>query len=277
MKNPNTKPALKWVGGKQRLLQSLLPHIPAGGRLIEPFVGAGSVFLAAGDRDILINDMNTDLMAMYTMLKERPEQYIEQARKMFSKNYLSQHAYLEARAQFNASSDKGQRAILFLYLNKFGFNGLYRVNKQGHHNVPYAHPKTLPGFPEAALQSIATRMSRAEIMAGDFRAAMDLAGAGDVVYCDPPYADAADDHPTFVNYTKGGFAAQDHLDLASRAKDASARGATVILSNHDTPFVRELYEGMALYAVEVRRSVAADSAKRGRAQELIAVLAPTTN
>jgi DNA adenine methylase len=274
MKNPKITPPLRWAGGKQRLLPALIPHISHTGRLIEPFVGAGSVFLNAGQRDFIINDLNRDLVSMYEMLRNSPDDYIEDARALFADSMHSQQAYLDARREFNSSTDLRERAVLFLYLNKFNFNGLFRVNRKGEYNVPYGHPKTPPAFPETQLLAMAERLKSATILHGDFRVPMAMADAGDVVYCDPPYADTTLGTSSFVGYTSTGFTTNDQVDLATLARDACARGATVILSNHDTCWIRELYEGMELHSVDVRRTIAANAARRTQAGELIAVLRP---
>ncbi|MYM26232.1 Dam family site-specific DNA-(adenine-N6)-methyltransferase [Duganella sp. FT135W] len=274
MKNPKITPPLRWVGGKQRLLPALLPLLTGTGRLIEPFVGAGSVFLNASQRDIVINDLNRDLVAMYEMLRDAPSDYIDGARTLFTDSMHSQHAYLDARCKFNGSTDLRERAVLFLYLNKFNFNGLFRMNRSGEYNVPYGHPKTLPAFPDAQLQAMAERLKSATILHGDFRVPMAMAATGDVVYCDPPYADATPGARSFVGYTSTGFTINDQIDLVTLARDACARGATVVLSNHDTNWVRDLYAGMELHSVDVRRSIAANATRRTQAGELIAVLRP---
>lgn len=275
MKNPTLKPPLKWVGGKQRILATLLPHIEGGRRLIEPFVGAGSVFLNAPHPGIVINDLNPDLISMYEMLRDTPVEYIERAKALFAQSMHTPDAYLEARRRFNSSADRHERSALFLYLNKFSFNGIYRVNRKGLYNVPYGHPKSLPTFPEVQLLAMAERLKGATIMNEDFRVPMAMAGLGDVVYSAPPYADLSAANSSFVSYTAIGFTTKDHADLVHLASEACARGATVVISNHDTEFVRALYAKMELHSIDVRRSIAADGDRRGKAKELIAVLRPS--
>jgi len=272
MKIPTLRPPLKWAGGKQRLLPTLLPHLPREGRLIEPFVGAGSVFMNAGDRPLYINDLNQDLVAMYEILRDRPAEYIQRAQSLFTEGMLSPSAYLAARSAFNAATDTMERASLLLYLNRFGFNGLYRVNRRGEYNVPYGHLKKLPSLPLDRLVTMSAKLQDATITNFDFREVMRIAESGDVVYCDPPYASPASNSMSFTGYTAGGFTHADQAELAVLAHEAATRGATVIISNHDTPEMRDLYRGMEIHSVEVRRSVAASADRRGTANELIAVL-----
>lgn len=274
MKFPSTRPPLKWAGGKQRLLTTLLQHIPSKGRLIEPFVGAGSVFLAAGERDLVINDANPDLIGMYQALQRSADSFVDAAQPYFTDSFHSQSAYLEVRARFNQTKDIGQRALMLLYLNRFGFNGLYRVNKSGGFNTPYGHPQSLPRFPEAELKRLATRLQGAQIMCGDFAAATQLAREGDVLYCDPPYSDTTGGSTSFVGYVADVFRHADHERLVDQTWQAVGRGATVVISNHDTPATRALCAGMRIEPVEVRRTIAASAHKRGSASELIAIAAP---
>ena len=276
MKNSKyTRPPLRWAGGNQRILSRLLPHIEGSGRLIEPFVGAGSVFTAAGERDIIINDANADLIEFYQCLKRDVNGYIEAAAIFFTEAHKSVEAYVANRDRFNKSESGVERAALLLYLNKFGFNGLYRVNKRNSFNVPYGHPKKLPEFPRLQLLEMAAKLQKVQIQHGDFTAAIALASAGDVVYCDPPYADASVAKRSFTAYTSDSFSWQQQQQLVDVSHAAVARGATVVISNHDNEVTRALYKGAEIHSFDVRRSVAADGEARTAARELIAVFRPS--
>jgi DNA adenine methylase len=245
--------------------------LPQGHRLIEPFVGSGAVFLAAPYNQYIINDANSDLIALWTALQCRPKECIEQAQAFFVQENLSQAAYLRIRAEFNASSDRFERAVRLPYLNRFGFNGLFRTNRSGGFNVPYGRPASVPGFPWDAMASAAQKLDRTLIMGGGFEAALDLAGVCDVVYCDPPYLDS-NAGASFTGYTSKGFTREDHEQLVEAAVKAAGRGAHVLISNHDTPETRELYRGWHIETLEVRRSISAKSASRAAVRELVAVL-----
>jgi DNA adenine methylase len=277
MKNPRSvrTPPLKWVGGKSRVLPHILPHLDdaSAGRLIEPFVGGGSVFLNAPQSRVLLNDANSDLVAFYVAVKERPSEYIAHARGLFHESTRTPERYLALRQEFNTSIDRFSRAVLLLYLNKFGFNGLYRTNSSGSFNVPYGHRDTLPRFPEAELWDLAERLENAIVLGGSFRGAMHHATAGDVVYCDPPYVNLADT-PSFVGYVAGGFTRLDQEDLVSEAEAAASRGATVFVSNHNTEEARALYEGFEIVSFDVQRNISAKAKTRGKVGELLAILRP---
>lgn len=266
---------LKWTGGKRRLLGNLIPLLPPGGRLIEPFVGAGNVFLATGYERYLLNDTNSALIAFYTALRDQPASIINQARALFTEANRKPDAYYALRQRFNAPGlDPAEKGALLLYLNKFGFNGLYRTNRQGTFNTPYGHPARLPGFPVTALQEMSDRLATAELMCGDFEQAMEQAGPGDVAYCDPPYV-SLPSRASFTAYGQGGFDWTDQIRLLGKAWELCHRGVSVIISNHDTPEVRELYAGSTIHSFDVRRSVAADRSARGFVKELVAIFAPT--
>jgi len=278
MKNSkHPKPPLKWAGGKQRILSTLLPHIAAPGRLIEPFVGAGSVFMASGARDTVINDANADLIGFYRCLQRDVAGFIEVAEPLFSPAHMTAEAYLYNRVRFNAGGTEVERAALLLYLNKFGFNGLYRVNKKGKLNIPYGHPKSLPAFPRQALLDMAARLQGVQIMCGDFKLPMALATAGDVVYCDPPYVASSSAKESFTAYTANSFGHAQQLELVQATHAAVARGATVVISNHDSDIARQLYTGAEIHTFDVRRSIAADGDARQAAKELIAIFRPNAS
>lgn len=267
------RPFLKWLGGKRRLLPLILPHMPPGGRLVEPFLGAGAVFLGTSYSSAILGDANLDLVAVWTAIKERPKEFVERASMFFIEANRSPESYARIRAEYNAETDSFERAAQFLYLNKFGFNGMHRVNRKGAFNVPYGKPSILPGFPFDEIAAASQQLKNATLLAGGFRATMELAGRGDVVYADPPYADLAD-QASFRSYTAGGFSIEDQTALVSSALAAAERGAKVLISNHDTALTRELYRGFQIVPLSAARSVSADGHRRGKVPELLAIAMP---
>lgn len=268
-----SKPFLKWPGGKRRLAARILSLLPREGCLIEPFVGAGGVFLASEHADLVLNDSNPDLMAVYMALQRNPAAFIAQARALFSGEYLSREAYLRLRDEFNALTPGFRRAVLFIYLNRHGFNGLCRYSLSGRYNVPWGKPSVTPYFPESELWAAAARLSRATLSCGDFAVVMEQARCGDAVICDPPYLSLAG-NASFTMYDGHGFEFKDHERLVALARDASARGATVAVCNHDTDEARNLYAGSEIVTMQVARSISASGARRTPAAEIIAVFRP---
>lgn len=266
-----SKPFLRWSGGKQRLLPELARHLPARGRLIEPFVGAGSVFLGLEFDRYVINDANDDLVAVWAALQDQPQEFIERAATLFCEDNRCAEAYLRLRARFNAEPNRFERGVLLPYLNRFGFNGLFRVNSAGKFNVPFGKPARLPRFPRAEMEAACIKLQRTTILNGGFASAMAQAMAGDVLYCDPPYL-ASEQGTSFTGYSSAGFTMRDHEELREVALRAVSRGATVVISNHDTPQTRDLYRGWHIETVPVRRSIAARALARGMVNELIATM-----
>lgn len=262
---------LKWAGSKQRLLPSLMPMLPAGKRLVEPFVGAANVFLSTSYVDAVLADTNPVLIELFHQLKQAPEVLIAHARQFFIEANRTSEAYLALRQRYNnVSTSMAERAALFLYLNRFGFNGLYRENRRGQCNTPYGYPKKLPVFPEAKMRAAAHRFNDVTLLCADFEATLQYAQLGDVVYADPPYVEQVD-KPCFTAYGKVSFDWGDHVRLAECAKKLANRGIPVVISNHDTPATRKLYEDAELHVLQAYRSMAGKGGERGATLELVAV------
>jgi DNA adenine methylase len=271
-------PFLKWVGSKRRLLPQLLPLLPRGHRLIEPFVGAGSVFMGSSYPQYLLADTNAVLMTLYAQLQREPQAVMVASQALFVDANRSLEAYNALRARFNdPATPEVERAALFVYFNKFAFNGLYRLNRCGQMNVPYAHHVKLPGFPQAAMVQFARKLANpgagapVQVLCTGFEETMAQAKAGDVVYCDPPYLPMAHGRACFTAYGAQSFGLVAHQRLADLAHDLSSRGIPVVISNHDSPTTRALYAGARLHSVQAHRSLAASQSARGTVSELVAV------
>jgi len=178
---------LKWAGGKYPLLDDIKKHLPEGDCLIEPFAGAGSVFLNTDYQHYLLADINSDLIDLYQIVKQRADEYVYEARLMFCSQNNEELAYYAFRAEFNQCTDKFRRAVLFLYLNRHCYNGLCRYNLRGEFNVPFGRYRK-PYFPEEELYSFAEQAQKARFVCQSYDISMVNVAAGSVVYCDPPYA-----------------------------------------------------------------------------------------
>ena len=166
---------LKWAGGKYPLLDDIKKHLPKGECLIEPFVGAGSVFLNTDFSRYILADINSDLISLYNIVKLRTDEYVEEARKLFTPENNNPDVYYQFRAEFNQSQDPFRRALLFLYLNRHGYNGLCRYNLRGEFNVPFGRYKR-PYFPQDELYHFAEKAQNAEFYCLSYEECMELAG-----------------------------------------------------------------------------------------------------
>lgn len=267
------RPFLKWAGGKYSLLPELDRLIPAGKRLIEPFVGGGSVFLNSDKHEhFLLADVNADLINLYQMLAVVPDSVIYEAMKAF-RHLNDADNYTEIREAFNAQRlDAVERAAAFLYLNRHCFNGLIRYNLDGFFNVGFGKYKA-PYFPEEEIKAFKRKAHACVFMNAGFRRTLALAGDGDVVYCDPPY-EPLPGTAGFTNYAAGGFSWADQISLAESCVAAHQRGAKVVISNSTAPRVIELYEqhGFTLHHVNARRAISSKGSTRETASDVVATL-----
>jgi DNA adenine methylase len=264
---------LKWAGGKYRLLEEIQRHLSPGSLLIEPFVGAGSVFLNTDYPEYWLADINRDLINLYNTVKHSPQQFVSDSRHWFQERYNSPGAYYQLRETFNQSVDPYQRSLLFLYLNRHGYNGLCRYNSRGNFNVPFGTYKK-PYFPEEELYCFAKKAQRATFVCENYTQSLRRASQRAVVYCDPPYAPLSTT-ANFTAYHTQGFTLIDQQQLAMLAHQTMLEtGATVVISNHDTTQTRHWYQHAQLTPVTVRRLISREGQGRVLVPELLARYKP---
>lgn len=272
-KSPNNmRSALKWAGGKKKLVDDIQRLLPLKNkrRLIEPFVGGGSVFINLDFDEYLLVDMNKDLINLFNILKCNTAQFIADAELYFQSNFNIADQYYELRKAFNASNDPYYRSLIFLYLNRHGYNGLCRYNKSGGYNVPFGRYKK-PYFPKAELEFFAHKSQRAEFLQGDFSTAFNLAKEGDVIYCDPPYS-PINRTSNFTAYSGNSFGDDEQKRLVKCAQEAKCMGIPTLISNHDVKFTREIYSNAdKLSLLKVQRSISRKGQGRVKIGELMAL------
>ncbi|MGE0200507.1 MAG: Dam family site-specific DNA-(adenine-N6)-methyltransferase [Candidatus Melainabacteria bacterium] len=263
------KPFLKWAGNKYPLLERIRPLLPEGRRLIEPFVGAGAVFLNTAYSRNLLADANADLIHLYQTLQREGAAFIGYCEQFFTPAFNTPEAFYRLREEFNASDDPRHRAALFLYFNRHGYNGLCRYNSKGGFNVPFGKYRQ-PYFPEAELKAFAEQTRRAVFRHQGFEETMLQARPGDVVYCDPPYVPASET-ANFTSYSPLSFGHTQQQRLAALADELAANGIPVIISNHDTPFTQQAYQSAKIYPFQVQRFISCQGENRAKANEMLAL------
>ncbi|MHB8360471.1 MAG: DNA adenine methylase [Thermoplasmataceae archaeon] len=265
------KPILKWAGGKRQLLPVILNLIPPKFNAYhEPFFGGGALFFELSERSLIntsfISDLNQDLIELYSYIKNSPELVIESIKNLGYHN--EKESYYNARNEFNTTSDSLKKASLLLYLNRHCFNGLYRVNSSGGFNVPFGKYNN-PHLPEEdIIYELSKALQGTSIRCIDFEKAMLDVQENDLVYLDPPYHPLSDTS-FFTSYNASGFGEEEQKRLFSTFKAIDSRGALIILSNSDSPFIRELYSEFNVKNVEAFRYINSDKTGRKGTSELI--------
>lgn len=263
---------LKWAGNKQRIVERITALLPEGQRLIEPFVGSGALFLNSDYPEYLLADSNGDLINLYGHLQEEGKDFIDFCRTLFVAENNWPDAFYALRAIFNETTDSRLKSALFLYLNRYGYNGLCRYNASGGFNVPFGRYKK-PYFPQTEMEAFWQKSQSARFCHSDFAATMQIAQPGDVIYCDPPYVPLSST-AHFTSYSAGGFDFDAQLALAAAAREAASRGVPVLISNHATPKIEEAYAGATFEHFQVQRYISADGNNRGAVGELLALFLP---
>lgn len=258
------------MGGKTQLLAALERLVPGGfRRYFEPFVGGGALFFHTRPDRAVLTDLNDELVDCYRAVRDRLDDVMEALRcHVYDKGYFYSVRELERR-----SLPLPERAARTIYLNRTGFNGLYRVNSKGRFNVPFGRHSNPRICDEDNLPACSALLKRATIQVASFGEALGQAGRGDFVYLDPPYVPLSST-ANFTSYVPGGFGAQDQLELASELVGLHERGARFVLSNADTPETRQMYAdleipGLRIDSVMASRAVNSRPDARGKVSELL--------
>jgi DNA adenine methylase len=274
-------PFLKWAGGKRALVSTILPRFPETFETyIEPFLGAGSLFFSLAPEVRKIgSDYNEELISTYESIRDDLPEVLKELRKRVNtqEDYLAVREW--DRAPTFAKRTKAARAARFIFLNKTGYNGLYRVNSKGQYNVPYGAPKTVNFMQEENLRLVSDFLnaktekgdSSVLLTSGDYRVALATAKRGDFVYLDPPY-DPLSSTSAFTSYNENGFGRADQKELQREIVALTHRGVKVLLSNSDTEFIRDLYADPSIFEIEtinVRRAISAQKSSRGVITEVL--------
>ncbi len=265
------RPVLKWAGGKSQLLDAITSRLPERiDTYYEPFVGGGAVFFRLAQQGrfarAVLADRNPELIEVYRAVQENVEGVIDR---------LAQHARAHDSDYYyrvREAKPRGlaQRAARLIYLNKTGYNGLYRVNRSGKFNVPcgrYANPRILD---EENLRAVAEALRNVALEVADFEVVCARAVPGDAVYLDPPYLPVS---PTsnFTAYDRHPFGLVEHERLAATFARMAEGGIRAVLSNSSTPATRDLYREFRFDEVPVSRPINSRASARGPIDEILVV------
>lgn len=263
------RPFLKWAGGKGRLLSQYEPFFPQDFETYyEPFLGGGAVFFHLGTRGqrAVLGDINPELVNVYRCVRDRPTEVI--ALLQYHKQHHSPGYYYQLRQCHNLT-EPIQRAARLIYLNKTCYNGLYRENSQGQFNVPVGRYKNPTICDPELIHNASQALQRVELSTFSFEHVLNWPiTQQDFVYFDPPY------HPisptsSFTSYNRYGFTAKDQQSLAIIFRRLAQKGITVMLSNSDCAFIRDLYHGFRFQPIQAARTINSQGSRRGKVDELL--------
>jgi DNA adenine methylase len=264
-------PILKWAGGKRQLLSEIVNLFPRdyhNRAYHEPFVGSGAVFFSIEPKKGTINDVNHHLMNLFKIVRDDPNGLITEA----SKHQYEKETFYKLRDRFNQEKLTDlERAALFLYFNKTGFNGLWRVNSKGYFNVPFGRYTNPTIVPEDKIHEASRVLENIDILCTDFSYICDSAESGDLCYFDPPY-EPMSETAYFTSYTANGFDMKEQERLADICHRLDEKGVLFVLSNSHVKQIVDLYEPNPRFRVKIvqaRRSINSKANKRGPINEIL--------
>lgn len=269
------KPFVKWVGGKRQLLKQfrelgLYPpeaFNPTTNTYHEPFVGGGAVFFDLLPKNAKLSDLNSELVITYNVIKSNVDELIESLQKhIYDKEY-----YLKVRAEKVEDLSEIEVASRFIFLNRTGFNGLYRVNKSGQFNVPFGRYSNPIICDEDNLRRVSDALRDTIITHQDYKNVLETAQSGDFIYFDPPYYPISTTS-SFTSYTAEGFLEKEQAELRDTFVKLHERGCFVMLSNSDTPFINKLYsglDGITINKITAGRAINSKGTGRGKITEVL--------
>jgi len=268
------KPFVKWVGGKRQLIPHIEKRLPKNiNNYFEPFVGGGALFMHLMNENTTINDYSEDLINVYNQIKNSHNKLLKKLDELEKEHEKNPKEYYYKIREMDRTKDWDKvdditKAARFIYLNKTCFNGLYRVNKKGYFNVPFNNKKTVNTYDKENIINLNKFLNKpgVKILSGDFGKAVKNAKKGDFIFFDPPYDMLKED--TFESYTKEGFGVEGQKKLAKLFKELDKKGCYVMLTNHNTPLINELYKDYNIDLVDVKRMINSD-AKNRKGQETI--------
>jgi DNA adenine methylase Dam len=253
------RPVLKWAGGKQQMLNVIVPNLPDEfNKYIEPFIGGGALFFELSPENAIISDTNPELINMYKIIAEDVDGLIEKLEVM--KN--EENFYYMVRAINPETLTNVEKAARTIYLNRTCFNGLYRVNKKGEFNVPYGKYKNPKICDKENLKAASRILKNTTIIHADYKDVLrTYAEQGDFIFLDPPYLPISK-FSDFKRYTKEQFHIKDQEELAEEVKRLRDIGCNALLTNSNHPLVHELYKEFEIDVFQTRRNINSNASKR---------------
>jgi DNA adenine methylase len=258
------KPFLRWVGGKQKIINKLIEYLPCkhAGNYWEPFLGSGSLFFALAPIKANLSDENAALINCFMDVRDNPSIVYSFLNKHLSKS--SEKYYYEIRNQYNESSQTVAQTARFIYLNKTSFNGIYRVNRNGKYNVPYGFREPPPPLEKEHLLILSSLLKNARLMTGSYMEILlsNEIKSEDFIYLDPPYPHYTGNGSSFNHYTDKKFDWTDHKNLALIANQLNRKGCKIMISYLDDLNIRSLYSNWNINSLSVMRYISSNGTRK---------------
>lgn len=273
MKDNNlVAPVVKWVGGKRQILSEIRKYVPTNiTTYYEPFVGGGAVLFDIQPNKAVVNDINSELINLYQVIKDNVEDLIQDLKKYNNEEDL----FYQVR---ELDRDKAKYSLLtpiekasrIIFLNKTCYNGLFRVNRAGEFNTPFGNYKNPNIVNEKTIKAVSKYFNKANItfFNKDFEEVLIPARKGAFVYLDPPY-DPVSSTASFTGYDRGGFDRDEQCRLKHTCDKLNEKGVKFILSNSATDYILELYKDYKIEIIQAKRTINSNPKKRGEIDEVL--------
>lgn len=263
-KNIKVKPFLKWAGGKSRVAKDIVSFFPVQyDRYFEPFLGGGAIYFSVSPQKGLLNDLNKYLIDTYKVIRDRPHELLSVLQIIdddyHSLNSLEEQSeyYYDARRRYNLLQETStEKAALFIFLNKAGYNGMYRENLNGEFNIPFGKREKCLIYETENILEVSRNLVDIKFTSGDYKAALKTISKGDLVYLDPPYIPVSKT-ANFTRYQKEGFDYAEQVRLKNLALKLHKKGCYVVISNSYCKTSLDLYKDdvFNIHTIKIIRSI----------------------
>jgi DNA adenine methylase len=278
-KSSLVQPFLKWAGGKRQLWPFIKNYLPEKfGTYYEPFLGAGAVLFSLQPSKAVVNDINTELINCYEIIKTLSLDLIQDLQKHTNtEEYFYKIREADRKSSF-ADLSNVERASRVIYLNKTCYNGLFRVNRNGQFNAPFGDYKNPNIVNSEVIKAVSRYLNSNDItiLNGDFKNALSDAKRGDFIYLDPPY-DPLSSTSSFTGYSLEGFGKNEQQRLKDLFEELTLKGCLVMMSNSSTPYIYELYQEYNIIKVPASRNINSNGEERRKIEELLILNYPISN
>lgn len=270
------KPFLKWVGGKTQLLGQIHQYLPEKfNEYYEPFLGGGAVFFSLNPKKAYLNDLNPHLMDLYKHVRDNLKGLINELDKLQDEYVTLEHEdrkklYYKKRDEYNQIKYKAniKKSALLIFLNKTGFNGMYRENPRGEFNIPHGRNGLKKLYNLDQIKDASMALKSAELSAEPYNVAIAKAKKGDFIYLDPPYWPLTKT-ANFTNYIGQDFVIEEQHILKDFIDELTDLGCKVMMSNSNTDMLKTLYNKYNIYEVSANRFINCKPNGRGKITELL--------